>query len=136
MAFLLPKPRPRILDKRDEARERLRMVREVYRLVAERDQRRCRCCGRGGRYDATASEQALHRHHLVYRSKQGADTTTNLISLCAWCHALIHARQLWPVDADADRLVRFEIHEAAVIDVFGTKPLPRHVSMVTARRRA
>lgn len=136
MAFLLPKPRPRILDKRDEARERLRIVREVYRLVAERDRRRCRCCGRSGSYESTASEKALHRHHLVYHSKQGADVSGNLISVCAVCHALIHARQLWAVGMDADRLVRFEIHEAAVIDVFGTKPLPRHVSMVTERRRA
>lgn len=49
-------------------------------------------------------------------------------------HALVHSRQLCPIDSNADRVVRFEIHEAAVLDAFGTKPLPGHVRIVTARR--
>lgn len=135
MAFLLPKPRPAILSKRDEQREREREKRSVYTQVAARDERRCRCCGRSGSYEATGSEKALHRHHLTYRSKQGADSTENLITVCRVCHALIHARQLWPIGTNADRRVMFEIHEAAVVDAFGTKTLPPHVRIVTASRR-
>jgi hypothetical protein len=131
----IPKPRARILDKRDEKRERERQVRELNRAIAERDSYRCRCCGREGQYDATQADRALHRHHVRYRSKGGEDATKNLVTLCAYCHAAIHARQLWIVGDNADQRLTFEVHEAAVIDLFGTKPLPASVHIVTERRR-
>lgn len=130
MTIGYPKPRPRVLTQRDRQREHEAHARELAKQVALRDGSRCRCCGREGRYDGTVAARALHKHHLVYRSRGGQESRRNLISLCAVCHALIHARQLWPLDTDADRLVRFEIHEAAVVDVFGTRPLPAHVRMV------
>lgn len=133
--FGFPKPRPKIFDKRDQQRERERITREVYALVAERDRRQCRCCGRKGSYEASGSDKALHRHHLVYRSRGGVETSENLISLCRWCHALIHAKQLWPLGTNADRRITFEIHEAAVVDLFGNKPLPPHVRIITESRR-
>jgi hypothetical protein len=129
-----PKARPRILERRDSQREAARTKRDVYTAVAERDHYQCRCCGRKGQYDATIAANALHRHHLVYRSKQGLDTTSNLVSLDAICHSLIHARQLWIIGDDANDFLQFEIHEAAVIDVFGTRPVPPQVRIVTARR--
>jgi hypothetical protein len=137
MTIGFPKPRPRILDKRDTRLERERQQREVYALVAARDGRRCRCCGRSGSYEAGAGEKALHRHHIQYRSKGGADTTANIVTLCALCHALEHvARQLHIIGTNADSpRLSFEIAEAAVVEAFGNRPLPRHVRIIAERRR-
>lgn len=126
IAMLLPKPRPRVLEKRDTAREKLAVLRRVYLAVDLRDDRKCRCCGR---------RDALHKHHITFRSKGGNDTTENLVTLDAVCHALLHARQLWILGKNADKRLTFEIHESAVVDVFGTKPLPRDVRIVVESRR-
>jgi hypothetical protein len=101
------------------------MERAVRAAVSVRDRRRCRCCGR---------REGLHLHHLVFRSKGGRWSTENIVTLDAICHALIHARQVWILGKNADRLLTFEIEEAAVIEVFGTRPLPGHVRIITASR--
>lgn len=33
---------------------------------------------------------ALHPHHVIYKSQQGPDTLDNLLTLCAQCHAAHH----------------------------------------------
>lgn len=63
------------------------------------------------------------------------DSTENLVSLCPFCHALIHAKQLWIVGENADTRLRFEIDEAAVVDLFGSKVVPRDVRIVLAPRK-
>lgn len=129
------KPRPAIFDKREARLDRERELRSVYAEVAARDEHRCRCCARSGTY-GIGGEKALHRHHIEYRSKGGPDTAENLVTLCALCHALEHvARQLWILGTNANTRLKFEIHEAAVIDVFGTRQLPAHVRIVTDSRR-
>lgn len=119
-----PKPRPRFFDKRDEQREAERQKRSAYAAVDARDQHRCRCCGR----------KATHKHHIQFRSRGGSDLSSNLLSLCQGCHALIHARQLWIIGSNADKRLQFEIHESAVVDVFGTKPVPRDVRIIVESR--
>jgi hypothetical protein len=121
-----PRPRPAIFDKRDEAREKLANLRRVHLAVDVRDGRQCRCCGR---------HEKLHKHHITFRSKGGGDTTENLVTLCGYCHALIHARQLWILGKNADKRLTFEIAEAAVVDLFGVKELPRDVRIVVESRR-
>jgi hypothetical protein len=120
-----PKGRPSIFDKRDVKRDREAVRRSVYAAVDARDERACRCCGR---------REKLHHHHLTYRSKGGGDETSNVLLLCQFCHALLHARQLWILGKNADRRLTFEITEAAVVDLFGVKELPKGVSIVTASR--
>ncbi len=120
-----PKARPAIFDKRDRQREQDRIQRAVAFQVAERDHHACRCCGR---------KEKLHRHHLTFRSRGGADSTENEALVCGFCHSLIHARQLWILGRNADKLLIFEIHEAAVVDIFGAKELPKHVRIVTDSR--
>lgn len=120
-----PRTRPAVFDKRDTAREKEARKRSVYTAVDLRDSRRCRCCGR---------REKLHHHHLVFRSKQGADSSENVLLLCVFCHALLHAKQLWIFGKNADKRLTFEIHEAAVVDLFGTKTLPRDVRIVAGRR--
>ena len=117
-----PKGRPAIFDKRDVKRDRESIRRSVYAAVDARDERQCRCCGR---------REKLHHHHLTFRSKGGGDCVENVLLLCVLCHALLHARQLWIFGKDACRRISFEIHEAAVVDLFGTKPVPRDVRIVT-----
>lgn len=120
-----PRPRPRVFDKRESARDKLTKLRSVYAIVSERDKRQCRCCGR---------KDGLHHHHVVWRSMGGKDTRENLVLLCAGCHGLVHARQIGIEGSNADERLIFEIHEAAVKDVFGNKVVPRDVRIVTARR--
>jgi hypothetical protein len=117
-----PKGRPSIFDKRDTSRERMTLRRSVYAAVDARDHRECRCCGR---------RESLHHHHLTFRSKGGGDCTTNVLLLCRFCHALLHARQLWILGKNADKRLTFEVHEAAVVDLFGVKPVPRDVRIIT-----
>ena len=120
-----PKERPSVFEKRDTKRDREAVRRSVYASVDARDARQCRCCGR---------REKLHHHHLMFRSKGGGDCTENVLLLDVLCHALLHARQLWIVGTNADKRLRFEIHEAAVVDLFGTKPLPRDVRIITGSR--
>lgn len=53
--------------------------------VYQRDGWKCRHCG---------DRNALHPHHVVYKSHQGPDTLENLLSLCAQCHNAHHAGRL------------------------------------------
>lgn len=122
----LRKPRPHVFTKRETKRDKSNRQKAVAMAVSIRDGRCCRCCGR---------REQLQHHHLRYRSKGGADCTENELLLCAGCHGLIHARQLWILGSNADRHLQFEIHEAAVVDTFGTKPLPKHVRIVVPSRK-
>ena len=70
----LRQKRPRVALKSDEY-DRLKM------RVLERDGWKCQCCG---------SPTNLHVHHLLYRSRLGADALDNLITLCASCHRRQH----------------------------------------------
>lgn len=129
MAFPLapqPKGRPSVFEKRDSKRDQMQLRRSVYAQVDARDQRQCRCCGR---------RDKLHHHHLTFRSKGGMDTTENVLLLDQFCHALLHARQLWILGKNADKRLTFELHESAVVDLFGVKPVPRDVRIVVESRR-
>ena len=55
----------------------------LHKQVLERDGWRCQECG---------SLKNLQVHHLQPRSQLGGDTMTNLITLCAICHAKKHGR--------------------------------------------
>jgi hypothetical protein len=124
--MMFPKPRPRVFEKQDIKREMAALERAVRAAVNERDERRCRCCGRNER---------LHLHHLTFRSKGGQWSTENLVTLDDRCHAMLHARQLWIFGKNADTRLTFDVHESAVVDLFGTRTLPAHVRIVTDRRR-
>lgn len=125
-----PKPRPRVLEKRDDKRERDAHERRVNAAVDARDGKRCRCCGRRGDPTATTTLGRIHRAHIRDASVGGPYESWNLVSLCWLCHALEHAKKLWILGTNADRRIEFEIHEAAVVEVFGSRLLPGHVRML------
>jgi 5-methylcytosine-specific restriction endonuclease McrA len=77
-----PKPRPHILDKRQQATERATNWRKVQTLVRIRDKARCVVCGKPG----------WEVHHVVYRSHGGKDEPRNLALLCKVCHEDAHAK--------------------------------------------
>ncbi|MCC6783122.1 MAG: HNH endonuclease [Planctomycetes bacterium] len=53
----------------------------LRRKILDRDGHRCVHCG---------GRRGLHAHHVEWRSKGGATTPANLITLCARCHSLVH----------------------------------------------
>jgi predicted restriction endonuclease len=118
---------PRVLaDKADERQSKAERA-VVRKQVNERDERQCRCCG---------SRSSLHQHHMTYRSRGGADTTANLLTLCAVCHGLEHvSRQLFVIGTNADVLVKFEIMHAAAHELFHSRKVPSHVRVIAAFRR-
>ena len=78
----LQKPRPKILDKRQAAKDKAANWSRVCRLVKARD-RHCRVC---------KSAPGEHVHHIVYRSHGGKDVPSNLLWVCLDCHRDIHAK--------------------------------------------
>lgn len=53
----------------------------LCKIVLQRDGYRCRSCG---------SRNALHVHHVIFRSQQGPDEAWNLVVVCSSCHDGIH----------------------------------------------
>jgi 5-methylcytosine-specific restriction endonuclease McrA len=66
-------------------RARLRLDPERYEQlrnqVLHRDSWRCQSCG---------TMANLEVHHKQFRSRSGDDSSQNLITLCARCHASVH----------------------------------------------
>lgn len=59
----------------------------TYKLENDPDAH-CQYCGH---------RQNLHRHHILYRSKGGGDSDSNLITLCQKCHWRAHDSPSWMV---------------------------------------
>lgn len=98
MGLAFPKPESRAREKQQRKRTKEAIRRDVYREVTIRDGRRCRSCG---------SRVHLHHHHLRFRSKGGADTSANLLLLCAVCHDDLHGYRLGITGTDANKVLRF-----------------------------
>lgn len=64
----------------------------LRKKVLRRDGRRCRSC---------RSRESLNVHHLVWRSHGGATHASNLLTMCADCHALVHQKLLVVTGATA-----------------------------------
>jgi 5-methylcytosine-specific restriction endonuclease McrA len=78
----------------------------VCRAVDARDGKQCRCCDKRSDPEATGLLKRGHRHHIVYRSAGGTDTTENLVTLCAMCHNDEHKHRLMVV-GNADVALTF-----------------------------
>lgn len=124
-----PSKLDRVLREQQDKRETDALKRTVYREVDQLDERKCRCCGRHGNPYATTTLGRLHHAHLIDASLGGEMSIFNIYLLCWICHALVHAKQVFPIGLNA-RQVAFEIYEAAVVHVFGSDPLPKHVAIV------
>jgi 5-methylcytosine-specific restriction endonuclease McrA len=82
----------------EEWKPHVKKARTLSQRIRERDLGRCQVPG--------CSRRAVHAHHLVPRSRGGADTADNLVALCA-CHHLrgIHGGYLRVWGRAPDQLV-------------------------------
>lgn len=73
----------------------------VRRHVYERDKGCCRVCGRAVAL-LTLNPAALAQvHHITYRSAGGMDATSNLVTLCPFCHVAEHTHNI-DITGDGD----------------------------------
>ncbi len=56
-------------------------TREEFEQSGIRHRRRCAVC----------RDKASHRHHIIQLSRGGQNIPENVISLCRYCHRLVHA---------------------------------------------
>lgn len=63
------------------------------KAVDARDHRTCRCCGKKTNPDDVGLIRG-HRHHVVYKSAGGQDTSYNVLTLCWTCHNDEHKSRL------------------------------------------
>lgn len=68
------------------SKKKVKVSKETYQKVYERDKGICQLCG---------SSQNIEAHHIRYRSerKDLIDEPTNLIFLCKKCHILVHSNK-------------------------------------------
>lgn len=97
--FAIPKPTPRWKDKVKKLSDDKKAERECYAQVDRRDSHCCRVCR--ARVGGVGMLQAVHHHHLVYRSRGGAHDTKNVLSLCVKCHSAVHNGEI-RLSGDAD----------------------------------
>lgn len=91
---MLPKPRPKLLDKRQAAATKDTNWRNVAAAVKLRDKGMCRLCGRKG----------VDPHHIVMRSLGGRDEVSNALLTCRRCHDDIHGHVI-KLDGTASSLI-------------------------------
>lgn len=100
-------PKPcRVDEKRERKTEAEAIWRAVCKAVDARDGRICRCCDKRSDPEATGLLERGHRHHIIYRSAGGADSTSNICTLCANCHSAEHHHRL-RIEGDPDVALTF-----------------------------
>ena len=62
------------------------LPKELRYSILERDGFHCRFCDRGGKQ----SDYILEVHHIIWRVHGGNDKPENLLTVCPYCHDLIH----------------------------------------------
>lgn len=97
------------LEKRTAAKKQQR---DVYRLVTDRDKRKCRACLNQADPSALDMLKRGHHHHIVFRSAGGTDESSNLCLLCARCHSAVHAHRL-DIAGSADGRLTFTTETAS-----------------------
>jgi 5-methylcytosine-specific restriction endonuclease McrA len=98
------KPRPRVLEREDERKQKDRTAVQVRRDVRERDGHRCRCCHTSVMPGSVTPRHRAEVHHLVKRSasKALALELSNLVTLCGLCHAAVEAHEIEQIGRTAD----------------------------------
>lgn len=92
-------PKPPGITARLRAAKRRRQQREdheVYEAVDQRD-------GRASRVSGEYCGDAIHRHHVVFRSQGGETTLANVISVTPREHEDIHVNHTLRLSGDANK---------------------------------
>ncbi len=102
-------------SRHDQKKERKAITdlnwRTVCREVDKRDGKSCRGCDKRSDPEATGTLQRGHRHHIIYRSAGGMDTSDNLVTLCADCHNDEHQNRL-RIEGNPNEALRFSRKDA------------------------
>lgn len=106
MGLACPKPRPSLLVKKAKRLHKAKAALLLRHAVRARDGHQCQSCHVPVSVGYANPLQHAHVHHIQFRSQGGPDAMTNLITVCAECHAKIHAHELKVVGTHASR-VRF-----------------------------
>jgi hypothetical protein len=114
-----PKPQPKVVDTILKRRKAVSLDRAAKELVRQRDKEACRVCFRRSR----------EVHERIYKSRGGAASLENSLVLCKTCHALVHGRALKPLGPTCNGHLYFAMSQATSWLVFGSKPLPRHITL-------
>jgi 5-methylcytosine-specific restriction endonuclease McrA len=93
---MLPKPRPRILEREDARKAKDRTAAEVRREVRQRDGNKCRSCSTSVMPGSVTPRHRAEVHHIVKRSQSKALQLepSNLVTLCGLCHAAVEAHEI------------------------------------------
>lgn len=79
---------------------------KLCRVVDHRDRLTCRACGRRCRPDAPSLLDRGERHHIIYRSAGGQDSSDNVVLICMGCHNDEHKHRL-RIEGNADVALTF-----------------------------
>lgn len=71
------------------------------KAVYKRDGYRCALCD---------STRGLQIHHVMKRSQGGTNDPMNLITLCMYCHGVVHGTRF----PELDCMLPVEVHEACI----------------------
>lgn len=87
--------------RRKTAEKRVRTA--AMEAVDARDGACCRICGCS--FSAFDLLRQPHHHHIIYRSRGGLDTPSNIVRICAHCHELVHRSGKLRLHGDANKLI-------------------------------
>ncbi len=108
--FAFGKDRPAVLERQDRRKEEAREDVELRAAARERDHHRCRCCGHLVTAYAVDPAKRAEVNHIRPRSlaKNLKRQLSNLLTVCAICHAKITAHEITLVGSTAEtvRVVR------------------------------
>jgi hypothetical protein len=102
---------------RDGKRNTSTVPPRLRRAVFERDGHRCRLA-------SCSHTRFLTVHHVVPRECNGPNSMSNLITVCAACHHLLHERERRMFDALLSRMVLPDVRLAGVPPAGGRVPAP------------
>lgn len=88
------KPRPSLLVKAKKRHTKQKAAEKLRAEVRGRDGHQCQSCHIPVFVHAANPLHRAQVHHIQFRSKGGSNEFKNLITVCAECHALIHAHEL------------------------------------------
>jgi 5-methylcytosine-specific restriction endonuclease McrA len=95
------KPRPRLLVRAEKRQQRAAAAKRLRAEVRGRDGHQCQCCHLPVFVNASNPLQRAQVHHIQYRSQGGPNEHRNLVTVCAECHARIHAHDIEVVGTNA-----------------------------------
>lgn len=76
-----------VIKKDIKAEKRVKIPPKIKSAVLKRDNYRCVVC-------KNADKDSINIHHFIRVADKGQNETQNLVTLCANCHALVHANRI------------------------------------------